>query len=88
MTTTNSKPVLSGIAAILMIVLVFPYIYPNAQAQTVTTFTPADKFSIPAYNGVISFAVNGSYSEATLDNDTWTFNSLTLNGSRRGVVSV
>jgi hypothetical protein len=36
---------------------------------------------IPAYNGTIRFALNGTYTSATLDNDTWTFNALTLNGS-------
>jgi hypothetical protein len=53
----------------------------SAQAQNATTFIPQDTFKIPAYNGTISFGVNGTYKSATLDNDTWTFNSLTLNGS-------
>ena len=54
-------------------------ILPNTQAQTVTNFTPTDKFNIPELNGSISFAVNGSYSEATLTNGTWIFKDLTLN---------
>jgi hypothetical protein len=51
-------------------------IVPNAQAQT---FTPADKFVVPELNGTISFASNGSYSEATLENNTWVFKDLRLN---------
>jgi hypothetical protein len=54
---------------------------PNLQAQTNVFFSPADKFSIPAYNGTISFAVNGSYSKAMYENDSWTFMNLSLNGS-------
>jgi hypothetical protein len=50
--------------------------------QTSVTFSPAEKFDIPAYNGTISFAVNGSYSEATLENGNWTFMDLRLNGSQ------
>jgi hypothetical protein len=58
---------------------VFSYYCPPSQAQTSQTFTTADKFSIPDFNGTISFAVNGSYSAATLNNDTWAFKDLTLN---------
>ncbi|MCL4430456.1 MAG: hypothetical protein M1167_06860, partial [Chloroflexi bacterium] len=79
---TSSKPVLIGIAAAVLIVLVFPIFCPDANAQAATTFTPQDKFSIPQLNGSISFAVNGSYSSATLENGTWTFNDLSLNDSQ------
>jgi hypothetical protein len=61
---------------------VFPYVCFNTQAQTVTTFTPAEKFTIPKLNGTISFAVNGSCSAATLKNDTWNFKDLRLNASQ------
>ena len=33
------------------------------------TLTPAEKFSIPLYNGTVSFAVNGTYSKATFENE-------------------
>ena len=79
--TTNSKTIQAITASILVIALVFPYICSSTQAQTNATFSSADKFTIPAYNGVVSFAVNGSCTKATLENDTWTFNGLTLNGS-------
>jgi hypothetical protein len=65
----------------LLVVLALPSLLQTAQAQDPTTFTPQDAFKISAYNGTIRFAVNGTYSQATLENDTWTFNSLTLNGS-------
>lgn len=81
MVTINRKKVSAGIA-IIVIVLIFPWTCPNTQAQTNITFSPADKFSIPSYNGTISFAVNGTYSEATLENDTWTFTNLRLNRSQ------
>jgi hypothetical protein len=59
--------------------LMFSNGFSNTYAQTVTSFTPADKFHISELNGSISFAVNGSYSEATLQNNTWAFKDLTLN---------
>jgi hypothetical protein len=51
------------------------------QAQTGTSFTTKDNFGIPAYHGSISFGVNGSYSTAAFDNDSWTFTNLLLYGS-------
>ena len=81
MVTIHSNKVSTGIA-IIVIVLIFLWSRPNAQAQTNITFNPADKFSIPSYNGTISFAVNGTYSKVTFENDTWTFMNLRLNGSQ------
>jgi hypothetical protein len=84
----NSKPLQTGLAVIIIIALVFS-VYPNTQAQNPTTFTPADKFDIPEQNGSISFATNGSYSSATLENGTWLFNDITLyNSSRIGNLKV
>jgi hypothetical protein len=59
--------------------LIFFSVSHNARAETGTTFTPKDKFSIAELHGSISFAVNGSYSEATFSNNTWIFKDLTLN---------
>ena len=50
----------------------------TAQAQTQTSFTTIDKFNIPQYNSSISFAQNGSYSAAALENGFWTFKNLKL----------
>jgi len=78
---TTSKPALIGLAAAI-ILLVLPILCPDAKAQDATTFTRQDKFSIPEFNGSISFALNGSYSSATLENGTWNFKDLSLNSSQ------
>ncbi len=59
----------------------FSYTCINLQAQTKVSFSPHDKFNIPANNGNISFAVNGTYAEASLVNNYWIFANLRLNGS-------
>ncbi len=82
LTTPNGKPVQSGLAAIIIVVLVFSFFSPLAQAQTRQFFTPSDKFSIPDHNGIISFAFNGSFSSAKLENNFWVFNDLRFNISR------
>ena len=75
--------VLTGIA-IIFIISLFSSTCPDLHAQTSTTtaFSPSDKFSVPEYNGNINFAVNGTYSSATLQNNVWTFTNLQLNGSQ------
>jgi hypothetical protein len=59
----------------------FPITY-VASAQTYTAFTPETAFNIPEFNGTIYFAINGTYSRALLDNNTWVFNDLQLSNSR------
>ena len=81
MVTINGNKVSIGVATVV-IIFTFLLTCPNTQAQTNISFTPADKFSIPAYNGTISFAVNGTYSNATFENNTWTFTNLHLKGSQ------
>ncbi|MCW4003941.1 MAG: hypothetical protein NWE95_08530 [Candidatus Bathyarchaeota archaeon] len=77
----HRKLIWAGI--ILFIVLgLFSPINSSAKAENSVTFTPADKFSIPALNGSISFSVNGTCSEATLENNTWHFKDLALNNSQ------
>ena len=66
------------IALVLMATLTTHYICPVAQATNNVAIMPADKFSIPGLNSTISFAVNGSCSKATLQNDTWVFENLLL----------
>jgi hypothetical protein len=78
--TINSN-VSAGIA-IIVILCIFPWVCSFTQAQTVVSFQPSDKFSIPSNNGSVSFAVNGTYSNATFENDTWTFVNLHLSGSQ------
>ena len=78
---TNSNTALTGLGIIILIAVFF-YFYPNAQAQTRQSFTPSDRFDIPQLNGSIRFAINGTFSSATLENDTWVFNDLRFNLSR------
>ncbi len=66
----------------LFITLSIPNLFQPVQAQNITTFTPQETFKNPADNGTIRFAVNGTYTNAKLENGVWTFNNLTLNGSR------
>ena len=54
----------------------------STSTPTPATLTTADQFLIPTYNGSISFAVNGTYSNATFENNTWTFTNLYLTGSQ------
>ncbi len=65
----------------LLIALSLPCLLQTVQAQNFTSFTTQDVFEIPVYKGAISFAFNGSYSSAILENDTWTFNNLTFNNT-------
>ncbi len=80
MVTINSKV---SVGVTIIIILSFsPWIYPITQAQNTLTLTPTEKFNIPLYNGTVSFAVNGTYSKAILENDSWTFTNLNLLGSQ------
>ena len=78
---TNRSKVSSGIIIVLIAFLV-SFNCPNTKAQASISFTPADKFNIPANNGTISFGVNGSYTDATLQKNVWTFTNLSLNHSQ------
>jgi hypothetical protein len=72
---------LSIVIPIILILFISSYIYPNTQAQSNTSFSPDDQFLIPSYNGSINFARNGSYSNATFESESWTFENLNINGS-------
>jgi len=52
------------------------------KAQDVTHFSSEDVFVISAVNGSIGFSVNGTYASATLVDDMWVFDDLSLSGSR------
>ena len=82
-TISPCKVSVAGIATIfvLVVVTIFSCTCANLKAQTDVSFGPADKFGVPAYNGTISFAVNGTYSDASLVNNSWIFTNLRLNGS-------
>jgi hypothetical protein len=53
-------------------------INPFAYADSDIQFTPETPFSIPNSNGTIYFAINGTYSRALLENNTWIFSDLQL----------
>jgi hypothetical protein len=72
------KAVCIGSLALVIWLLISPQTCIVTQAQAATFFSPSDKFSIPTQNSTVSFAVNGSYSSATLENGTWTFKDLKL----------
>ena len=82
LTASHSKPVQSGLIAVIIVALVFSCFYPYSHAQDRQFFTPSDKFSIPQINGTINFAFNGSFLSANLKDNTWVFNDLRFNISR------
>jgi hypothetical protein len=79
---THNKRVITLLLAVITIALMFPHVCTNALAQTDTSFTPSNKFSIPSLNGTISFSLNGSCSSAILVNDSWVFSNLRLNNTQ------
>lgn len=77
----SNNAVLTVIAAALVAILILLQSCHLVFAQTSTSFTSSDKFSIPSYSGSINFALNGTYANATLENDVWTFTNLWINNS-------
>ena len=63
-----------------MITLVLPEICYIVEAQTETAFTPTDKFNIPGPSGpsTISFSINGTYMQASIENGAWKFVGLSF----------
>lgn len=78
----NRNATLKGTSTILIAVLCIFQLWQPTTAQDTNTFTPTDKFNTPSQNGTISFAVDGTYSNATLKNGIWTFTDLQLNNSQ------
>lgn len=83
MRNNKTRLVLAGVTVLFVLVTVSPLLFSCVQAQITTYFSSSDRFSIPELNGSISFAFNGSYSSAKLENDTWVFKDLVLNNSQR-----
>jgi hypothetical protein len=79
----TKKTVIPLIAAVLVAFVMLPSL--NAQSVTTivaTQFTSKDVFRIPDLNGNISFAFNGFYTEAELEDNTWAFKGLDLNNTQ------
>ena len=72
----------SAEVALVIIFCIISLSFADAHAQTEVAFNAGNQFPIPEYNGSISFAINGTYSTATLKNNTWTFTDLTIPHSR------
>jgi len=68
--------------AIAALILTLMWVYPNTSAKISSAFGTSTKFNVPGYNGVITFATNGSYTAATFEDNTWAFKNLRLNGSQ------
>jgi hypothetical protein len=73
---TLTKTALIRLAVVLVILLLFYPVCDKVHAETGVYFTSEDKFSIPEFNGSISFSVNGSCSAAIFENDIWIFTDL------------
>lgn len=67
-----------SIVTVCLFVIGFLLFCSLVQAQVATEFLPERQFEIPAYNGSINFAVNGSFAQATLENNAWVFSQLRL----------
>jgi hypothetical protein len=76
----NRKKVTVTTSVLLVLLLATPI---GAQeASTETAFTTDDVFSIPELNGNIKFGFNGTYTEATLENNAWRFRGLKLDNTQ------
>ena len=71
----------SIVIAVIIILFISSLSFSNIKAQSNICFTPTDHFLLPSSNGEVNFAVNGSYSSATLENGGWTFKNLSINGT-------
>lgn len=78
----NGKNIIvKNICLIFIIVLLFPFLYLNVQAQNEIEFLSTDKFDIPDFNGSVYFESGGTYEIANLENGVWSFVNLQLNNS-------
>jgi hypothetical protein len=59
------------------LILINPFVFADSDIP----FTPETPFNIPNCNGWIYFSVNGVYSSAILENNSWIFSNLHLSNS-------
>jgi len=77
--TMPTKTALTTTAILITVSLIIFNLIIPAQAQTAPIeFKPTDSFPIPSQNATINFAFNGTYTSATLQNDTWKFKNLQI----------
>jgi hypothetical protein len=80
--TTTKKTTVSATIAVLIAVLMLSNISHTVQAQTPTAFISTNEFPIPTQNSTITFALDGTYSAAILENGTWTFKDITFDNPK------
>lgn len=68
--------VLNGVVVFFLMLQLASLFVVSVNCQSESAFTIADVFEIPTKNSSISFAVNGTYEKAILENDTWFFEGL------------
>ena len=66
----------------ILIFLVFYCFSFVVWGQSEIVFTPRDNFDIPVNNASIRFGVDGTYENASLENNSWNFINLRLNNTR------
>ena len=64
------------------LIALVPLASSNVLGQTSKSYATNARFNLPASNASISFAVNGTYSNATLEGNSWVFTDLSLNQSK------
>lgn len=75
--------VLVAVAVFTLVSFSLPCFSFFVTGQSEMTLNATDRFDIPANNSSISFATNGTYEEATLDNEAWSFTNLRLINSQK-----
>jgi hypothetical protein len=73
----------SILSTIIIIALIFIPIHSLVSAKSNTILKPTDQFAIPYYNSNISFTINGTYDQASLENNSWNFVNLQLSNSQQ-----
>ena len=85
MNSLHAKPAVI-ITITILILLTFGAI-PSTQSQSPVTLTTQDQFTIPSLNGIIDFSENGSFTTATLENNSWKFQDLRIGNSGNLTIS-
>jgi hypothetical protein len=80
MRTNRENSFALKIGFVAMAITFFCFVF-FAHGQSEIVFAPNDIFEIPMNNGSISFAVNGTYEQANLENGVWSFVNLHLANS-------
>ena len=80
MTRSKTKPAITVLIVLLVVLSSMQPISSEPTAEK-THFTPQDIFRIPELNGNVTFAFDGSYTDAKLENNIWIFEGLDLNNT-------